>query len=402
MLDLKEQFPILNQQVWGHPLVYLDNAATTQKPLSVIECIEDYYKRYNSNVHRGVHYLSQLATDKVEEAREKIAQFINAQDANEIVFTKGTTDGVNLIADSFCHSFLKAGDEILLSEMDHHSNIVPWFIVAERMGLKVNFIKLNSNGTLDIEHIEQYFTDRTKLISITWVSNTLGTVNDISTVIKKAHAHGIKVVIDGAQAVQHLKVDVQSIDIDFLVASGHKMYAPTGIGFLYGKKELLDQMSPYQGGGSMIKTVTTKGFTPHDVPYRFEAGTPHMEGMIGLGAAIDFINNIGIENIHAHEDEIIKYAKTCIHNLEGVHILGENDHQSGALSLVFEGYHPSDVGELIDKRGIAVRVGQHCCQPIMDYFEVSGTLRMSFAAYTQKSDIDRACVAIEKAMKMLR
>lgn len=401
MQDIRKQFPILQETVWGHPLVYLDNAATTHKPQSVIDAVVNYYLKYNSNVHRGIHFLSQQATDMVENARMKIANFIHAKSTNEIIFTKGTTDSLNLIAQSFCRKYLKEGDEILLTEMEHHSNIVPWFIIAEQLHLKVRFLPITISGELDFNSLENFITVKTKVISMTWVSNTLGTVNDISKIIEIAHSKGIKVIIDAAQAVQHFPVDVQKLDIDFLVASGHKMYAPTGIGFLYGKEELLKELDPYQGGGSMIKTVTKDGFTPQDLPFRFEAGTPHMEGMIGMGAAIDFLESIGMENIERHESEIIQYTKECIHSLQGIKIIGENNHQSGALSLVFENCHSSDVGEIIDKRGIAARVGQHCCQPIMDYFQISGTLRISFALYTDKNDIDRAVDAIEKAVKLL-
>lgn len=401
MLDIKDQFPILSQKVWGHPLVYLDNAATTQKPITVINTITDYYKMYNSNVHRGVHYLSQVATDKVEEARDKIKSFIQAEHVEEIIFTKGTTDSINLIADSYGYAHLKEGDEILLSMMEHHSNIVPWFKLAERLKLNIKFIPFTSENKLDIENIDNYITEKTKLISITWVSNTLGTINDVKTIINKAHTKNIVVVIDAAQAVQHLPINVKELDIDFLVASGHKMYGPTGIGFLYGKISLLESMSAYQGGGSMIKSVTTTGYTQHDIPFRFEAGTPHVEGIIGLGSAVDFITDLGIDTIYNHENDIMSYAKALISETSGISIVGENSHQSGALSLIFDHCHPSDVGELIDKKGVAVRVGQHCCQPIMDHFDIKGTLRISFAAYTTKNDIDMAVLAIKKAINIL-
>lgn len=400
--QVREQFPILQQKVYGKPLVYLDNGATTQKPLQVIDAISDYYKTTNSNVHRGVHYLSQQATDQMEDARQKIAHFIGAANNESIIFTKGTTDGINLVANAYAESFMQQGDEIIITEMEHHSNIVPWQLVAQRHQLTLKYIPLTDEGTLDLSQLPKLLSTRTKIIALTWVSNTLGTVNDVEAVIDVAHKHNVHVLIDAAQAVQHMPVDVQKLNADFLVASGHKMYAETGIGFLYGKPELLAQMQPYQGGGSMIGTVTMDTVTFADLPFRFEAGTPHISGAISMGAAVQFINQLGIQNIAEYEKDLMLYAETQLAQVAGVVLVGKPAQRAGALSMVFEGMHPFDVGELLDKQGVAVRTGHHCCQPIMDRYQYQGTLRASIAVYNTKEEIDIFVTALEKAIRMLQ
>lgn len=399
---VREKFPILQQKIYGKPLIYLDNGATTHKPIEVIDAISEYYQNTNSNVHRGVHFLSQRATDQMEEARHDLTKFVGAASSESIIFTKGTTDGINLVANAYAESFMQEGDEIIITEMEHHSNIVPWQLVAQRHRLVLKFIPLTDRGTLDLEQLPALITQRTKIIAMTWVSNTLGTVNDVEKVIQIARKIGVNVLVDAAQAVQHMPVDVQALDVDFLVASGHKMYAETGIGFLYGRPELLSKMQPYQGGGSMIGTVTMNAVTYADLPFRFEAGTPHVSGAISMGAAVRFINQIGIERIAAYEQELMDYAESRLSEIEGVHLVGSPPKRAGALSLVFEGAHPFDVGELLDKQGVAVRTGHHCCQPIMDRYQYKGTLRVSFAVYNTKEEIDVLTASLEKALKMLR
>lgn len=396
-----KEFPILSRKVYGKDLVYLDNGATTQKPQVVIDSINEYYKQTNSNVHRGVHYLSQEATQQMEDARAKVAQFINASDSSEVIFTKGTTDAINLVAFSYGETYIKEGDEVIITEMEHHSNIVPWQMMCNRKQAKLKYIPLLSDGTLEVNKLEELISNRTKILAITWVSNTLGTINPIEEIIKVCHQHDIHVLVDAAQGVQHLATDVQAMDVDFLVASGHKMYAATGIGFLYGRKELLNAMVPYQGGGSMIKTVTMDASTYTDIPFRFEAGTPDVSGAISLGAAIDFILSIGIESIQHHENDLYDYALSQLVAMDRVRILGSSSYRTGAISLVFDQAHPSDVGEILDKQGIAVRTGHHCCQPIMDFYHTPGTLRASFAVYNRKSDVDSLVAGISKALTLL-
>lgn len=399
--NIRAQFPILNQKVYGKDLVYFDNAATTQKPNRVVDAISQYYHTTNSNVHRGVHYLSQRATEQMEDARKLIANFIGAQRPESIVFTKGTTDAINLVANSYAETFLQEGDEIIITEMEHHSNIVPWHLVAKRKKLKLRYIPLTDHGTLDIDALDALINIHTKLISLTWVSNTLGTVNPIHDIVQVAQAKGVHVLVDAAQAVQHMPVNVQELGVDFLVASGHKMYAGTGIGFLYGKYELLSAMEPYQGGGSMIRTVTMNEVTYTDVPFRFEAGTPHIAGAISLGEAVKFIQDIGIQQIAEHEHKLLEYAISKLEAMDRVIVVGKPAQRAGAISLVFENAHPFDVGELLDKQGIAVRTGHHCCQPIMDRYGFKGTLRVSFAVYNTLEEIDRLAVALQKALSML-
>lgn len=398
---IKNDFPILKQTIYNKPLVYLDNGATTQKPQCVIDALDNYYKTINSNVHRGVHYLSQQATDAHEEARRTVQSFINAADDKEIIFTRGTTDSINIVAYSFAKQFIREGDEIIISAMEHHSNIVPWQIACEDRGGILKVIPLLPDGTLDIEALPLLISEKTKIIAVTWVSNALGTINPIEKIITIAHAHGIPVMLDAAQAIQHMKVDVQALDIDFLVFSGHKIYGPTGIGVLYGKKHWLQQMPPYQGGGSMIKTVNFKHTTYADLPFKFEAGTPHIAGTIGLSAALKYVNEIGIDNISSYEHQLMDYLLAELTNINEVRIIGSDTAKAGAISFNVGSLHPFDLGELMDKMGIAVRTGHHCCQPIMDYFAIPGTLRVSIAMYNTKSDIDAMIVALKKAIGLL-
>jgi cysteine desulfurase/selenocysteine lyase len=399
---IRADFPILKEKIYGKPLIYLDNGATTQKPQCVIDTIIKYYSTYNSNVHRGVHFLSQKATDAEEQARNTVQSYINAAKREEIIFTCGTTESINMLAYSFGTAHINQGDEIIITRMEHHSNIVPWQEVAVHRKAKLNVVDFNDEGILDIEQLQSFINNRTKIIAVTWVSNTLGTINPIKDIITLAHQHNIKVMIDAAQAIQHLPIDVQALDVDFLVFSGHKIYGPTGIGVLYGKLDLLNQLPPYQTGGSMIKAVTVEKTTYADAPFRFEAGTPHIEGIIGLGAALEYISEIGIENIAFHEHELLTYAVDKLQQIEGVKVLGGNHPKAGAISVIVNNIHPFDIGEIIDKMGIAVRTGHHCCQPIMDFYNVPGTLRISVGLYNTKEEIDTATNAIKKAITMLQ
>ncbi|MXO33708.1 SufS family cysteine desulfurase [Apibacter sp. B3889] len=402
--DIKNIFPILNQLVNGKPLVYLDNAATTQKPISVIEAEEKYYKTINSNVHRGIHTLSQLATVEMEESRKSVQQFLNAKKDYEIIFTKGTTDSINLVATGI-EPLLNEGDEIIISNLEHHSNIVPWQLLAERKNLKIKVIPVDDNGDLMMDEYDRLLSEKTKIVAVNHISNALGVVNPIEEIISKAHKMGSYVLIDGAQAVSHRKVDVQNLDADFYVFSSHKLYGPTGVGILYGKENILESMKPYQGGGEMIKEVTFEKTTYADLPFKFEAGTPNISGNIVLKNAIDFVQTIGFKNISKHEDEIMKYAKNKLSQLDNIIIYAQNaKHTSGALSfnLDIENIHSSDVGFILDKQGIAVRTGHHCAQPIMQRLGIKGTIRASFAIYTTKEDIDQLIDGMCLAQKMLR
>lgn len=402
--DIKNIFPILNQLVNGKPLVYLDNAATTQKPISVIEAEEKYYKTINSNVHRGIHTLSQLATVEMEESRKSVQQFLNAKKDYEIIFTKGTTDSINLVATGI-EPLLNEGDEIIISNLEHHSNIVPWQLLAERKNLKIKVIPVDDNGDLMMDEYDRLLSEKTKIVAVNHISNALGVVNPIEEIISKAHKMGSYVLIDGAQAVSHRKVDVQNLDADFYVFSSHKLYGPTGVGILYGKENILESMKPYQGGGEMIKEVTFEKTTYADLPFKFEAGTPNISGNIVLKTAIDFVQTIGFKNIRKHEDEIMKYAKNKLSQLDNIIIYAQNaKHTSGALSfnLDIENIHSSDVGFILDKQGIAVRTGHHCAQPIMQRLGIKGTVRASFAIYTTKEDIDQLIEGMYLAQKMLR
>ena len=397
----REDFKILEQEVNNRPLVYLDNAATTQKPESVINAISEYYRTINSNIHRGVHHLSQLATTRFEEAREAIRRYINAKNSYEIIFTRGATESINLIANSFCRAFLKAGDEVIVSEMEHHANIVPWQMACEIAGANLKVLPFDDSGVLMIEKLEELITPKTKIISITHISNSLGTINPIEKVIRIAHSHNIPVMIDGAQAVSHEKVDVQQLDCDFYCFSGHKMYAPMGIGVLYGKEKWLNTMPPYQGGGEMIQQVTFEKTTYNELPFKFEAGTPAVSDVIGLHTAIQYIEKLGIDKILQHEQKLLQYATEQLSVIEGFRIYGTAPQKAAIISFNLEGIHPYDVGVIIDHLGVAVRTGHHCTQPVMQHFQIPGTVRASFALYNTQEEVDRLVEAVKKAKMML-
>ena len=394
-------FPILNTNVYNHKLVYLDNAATTQKPRQVIDTLTNYYLTLNSNIHRGAHYLASQATERYEEVRRKVQSFINARRHTEIVFTRGTTESINLVASSFGRQFLKARDEIIVSGMEHHSNIVPWQLACEQVGARLKVIPFSDEGVLDLNAYQSLFTARTRLVACTHVSNTLGTVNPVKQIVDIAHQHGIPVLIDGAQAVAHMPVDVQQIGCDFYCFSGHKMYAPMGVGVMYGRQEILSQLPPYQGGGEMIKDVTFERTTYNELPFRFEAGTPSVGDVLGLGSAIDFMLSQGINNIAAHESDILRYATQQLSAIPGLRIFGTAPQKAGVVSFLLGNAHPYDVGTLLDKLGIAVRTGHHCTQPIMDRYGIPGTVRASFACYTSRQDIDALVSALNRIAPML-
>jgi cysteine desulfurase/selenocysteine lyase len=405
MLDINKiraDFPILSQQINGKPLVYFDNGATSQKPQVVIDAIVDYYSRYNANIHRGVHTLSQLATDAYEQARLKIQQHFNAKHNYEIIFTSGTTESINLVANGFA-ALLKKDDEIIVSALEHHSNIVPWQMLCEHIGAKLLVIPMNYNGELLMDDYEKLLSDKTKLVVCNHISNGLGTINPIQFIIEKAHKAGAAVLIDGAQACPHLKPDVQALNVDFYVTSAHKMCGPTGVGMLYGKEEWLRKLPPYKGGGEMIATVTFEKTTYADLPHKFEAGTPNICGGIAFGTAIDYMNEVGFDNIASYERELLEYATKKLLEFEGVEIYGTKDlnKKASVISFNFKGIHPYDVGTIIDKLGIAVRTGHHCAQPIMDFYKIPGTIRASFAFYNTKEEIDLMIEALKKAQMML-
>ncbi|WP_338732514.1 aminotransferase class V-fold PLP-dependent enzyme [Mangrovimonas cancribranchiae] len=397
---LRKDFPILNRKVNGKPLVYFDNAATSQTPQQVIDCIVDYYSNYNANIHRGVHSLSQEATDKYEEARLKIQKHFNANKPYEIIFTSGTTHGINLVANGFS-SLLNKGDEIIVSALEHHSNIVPWQMLCERTGAILKVIPMNDNGELVISEYDKLLNNNTRLVFVNHISNALGTINPIEDIIKKAHQFGAAVLVDGAQACPHIKPDVQALDVDFYVASAHKMCGPTGVGILYGKEEWLNKLPPYQGGGEMIAEVTFEKTTYADLPHKFEAGTPNICGGIAFGAAIDYMNQIGFKAIANYEHELLEYATKKLLEIEGLKIYGTSKYKTSVISFNIEGIHPYDIGTLLDKMGIAVRTGHHCAQPIMDYYKIPGTVRASFAFYNTKAEIDALVEGVKKAKMML-
>ena len=404
---IREDFPILSREVYGKPLVYLDNAATTQKPLCVLDAMRDEYLNVNANVHRGVHYLSQQATDLHEAAREKVRQFINAKKIEEIVFTRGTTEAINLVASSFCESQMKAGDEVLVTEMEHHSNIVSWQLQAQRLGIVVKHLPITDDGRLvGCNDITAYITPRTKLISIAHVSNVLGTINPVEDIIKIAHEHGIPVLVDGAQSAPHMKIDVQAMDCDFFAFSGHKMYGPTGIGVLYGKEEWLEKLPPYQGGGEMIDKVTWEKTTFERLPFKFEAGTPDYVATHGLAKAIDYMTSVGLDFIEAHEKELTRYCMEQLQTIDGMHIYGpvvsgsSVDNKDAVVSFNVGDIHHLDMGTLLDRLGIAVRTGHHCAQPLMDHLGISGTVRASFALYNTKEEIDALVAGIRRVSQM--
>jgi cysteine desulfurase/selenocysteine lyase len=397
---IRNDFPILHQMVNKRPLVYFDNAATTQKPIQVTNALADYYNRYNSNIHRGVHHLSQIATEAFENGRENIKTFINAKNSYEIIFTRGTTEAINLVASSFCRKFVGKDDEIIVSEMEHHSNIVPWQMACEDRGAHIKVLPFDDDGVLQLEKLEALITPKTRLIAVAHVSNALGTINPIKKIIDLAHSKGVKVLIDGAQAVSHLAVDVQALDCDFYCFSGHKLYAPMGIGVLYGKEELLNAMPPYQGGGEMIKEVTFAKTTYNELPYKFEAGTPSVGDVIGLDVAIKYIQKIGLNNIAKYEDELLHYCTQELLKIEGITIIGTAPEKTSVASFVMKNIHPYDAGTIIDKLGIAVRTGHHCAQPVMDHYKIPGTIRASFAFYNTKEEVDRLILAVKKVKEM--
>jgi len=404
MLDINKiraDFPILSETVYGKPLVYFDNAATTQKPRQVVEKIEEGYYKRNANIHRGVHFLSQEATEAHEQAREEVRAFINANSTSEILFTRGATEAINLVASSF-GDLLQAGDEIILTQMEHHSNIVPWQMLRTRKGVILKVIPFNEKGELKLEELDNLITAKTKLIACTQVSNALGTINPIKEIIQKAHAQNILVLVDGAQSVPHIKIDVRDLDADFFVFSAHKIYGPTGIGVLYGKEALLDKMPPYQGGGEMIDKVTFDLTTYAALPFKFEAGTPDFIGSTALAEALRYVNNIGIENIAAHEHELLVYATEQLKQFENIRFIGEAKNKSGVISFLIADIHPYDLGSILDKMGIAVRTGNHCAQPVMAAFGIEGTVRASFALYNTKEEIDIFVAGVARAKKMFK
>ncbi len=399
--QIRSEFPILQTKVYGKPLVYLDNGATTQKPEEVLKAMDDYYRTYNSNVHRGVHFLSQKATDRYEEVRRKLQAYINAKHEHEVIFTRSTTDGINLVAHSYGKKFIKEGDSVIISAMEHHSNIVPWQMMCEERGAELKVIPMNEKGELLMDEFDKLLDERVKIVSLTYVSNSLGTINPVKEIISKAHRLGIPVLLDTAQAIQHLGVDVQALDVDFIVFSGHKLYAPTGIGVLYGKEKWLNAMPPYQGGGDMIKTVTFKKTTYNDLPFKFEAGTPDITEAIGLGAAIDYINRVGLKKMQRREEHLFAYAHEALRNIEELRFIGEAQNKTAAISFLIGNLHPFDVGEILDKQGIAVRTGHHCTQPVMDFFNIPGTVRASLAFYNTEEEIDKLVEGIKKAITLL-
>lgn len=397
---LRSDFPILDRTVYGKPLVYLDNGATTQKPRLVIDAIVDEYYSVNANVHRGVHFLSQQATELHEASRERVRQFINARSTKEVIFTRGTTESINLIASAFGDECMQEGDEVILSVMEHHSNIVPWQLLAARKGIAIKVIPMNDKGELLLDEYEKLFSDHTKLVSVTHVSNVLGTVNPVKEMIATAHVHGVPVLIDGAQSIPHIKVDVQDLDADFFVFSGHKIYGPTGVGVLYGKEEWLDRLPPYQGGGEMIQHVSFEKTTFNELPFKFEAGTPDYIGTTGLAKALDYVSGIGMENIAAHEHELTVYATERLKEIPGMRIFGEAEHKSSVISFLVGDIHHFDLGTLLDRLGIAVRTGHHCAQPLMQRLGIEGTVRASFGMYNTKSEVDALVEGIDRVRKM--
>ena len=398
---VRKDFPTLHQEVYDKPLIYFDNGATSQKPQQVIDAIDHYYSMENSNIHRGVHHLSQLATEKYEESRRTIQRWINAEHEEEVIFTKGTTDSINLVAFSFGET-LKEGDEILITGMEHHSNIVPWQMLCQRKGCTLKVADITDNGAIDMDDFRTKLTSKTKLVSVTHVSNALGTINPVQTIISEAHNVGAKVLLDGAQSVQHLKVDMQSLDCDFYAFSGHKVFGPTGIGVLYGKKEILEAIPPYQGGGDMIAKVTFEETTYNELPFKFEAGTPHIAGAICLGEAFKYLEQFDMNELAKYEQDLQQYAQSELLNFEGMRIIGDANDKTSVVSFIVDGVHPFDLGTLLDKQGIAVRTGHHCTQPVMDRFGIPGTVRASFAFYNTKEEIDTFIHAVDRSLNMLR
>jgi len=398
--DIRKHFPILSREVYGRPLVYLDNAATTQKPLCVLDAMREEYLNVNANVHRGVHYLSQQATELHEQARETVRRFINARSTNEIVFTRGTTESINLVASSFCEECMTEGDEVIVTCMEHHSNIVPWQLQAARKGIAIRVVPIDDNGDLDLEEFSRLFTDRTKIVSVTHVSNVLGTINPIRKIVEMAHEHGVPVLVDGAQSTPHFSVDVQALDCDFFAFSGHKIYGPTGVGVLYGKEAWLDKLPPYQGGGEMIASVSFDKTVFEQLPFKFEAGTPDYIATHGLAVALDFISNLGMDAIEKHEHELTEYCMQKMKTIEDMRLFGTSEHKDAVVSFLVGNIHHLDMGTLLDRLGIAVRTGHHCAQPLMDRFSISGTVRASFALYNTTEEIDALVDGISRVSKM--
>lgn len=399
--EIRKDFPILQQQVYKRPLVYFDNAATTQRPVQVTQTIVDYNNTYNSNIHRGVHYLSQRATQLFEETRMAVRDFINAQNSCEIIFTRGTTESINLVASSFGKAFVNQGDEIIVSEMEHHSNIVPWQLMCEERGAVLKVIPFSEEGLLDLDAFRRLLSPRTRLVAVAHASNALGSINDLKTIIEQAHQQGAAVLVDGAQAISHLKVDVQALDCDFYCFSGHKMYAPMGIGVMFGKQKWLEQMPPYQGGGEMIKTVTFAKTTYNELPFKFEAGTPNVGDALALRTAIDYMQRIGLEAIAEHEQALLRLATRELTQLGWVRIIGQAANKTALISFLIDGVHPYDAGVIIDQLGVAVRTGHHCAQPVMDHYNIPGTIRASFAIYNTEEEVYRLIEAVKQAQKML-
>jgi len=402
-MDIKKiraDFPILSREVYGKPLIYFDNGATTQKPRCVVDAIVDEYYSVNANVHRGVHFLSQQATELHEGSRETVRRFINARTSAEVIFTRGTTEAINLLAFSFGEEFMKEGDEVIISTMEHHSNIVPWQLLAARKGISIKVIPMNDRGELLLDEYEKLFSDRTRIVSIAHISNVLGTINPVKEMIATAHAHGVPVLVDGAQSIPHMQVDVQDLDVDFFAFSGHKVYGSTGVGVLYGKEEWLDKLPPYQGGGEMIQSVSFEKTTFNELPFKFEAGTPDYIGTTGLAKALDYVSAIGLEQIAAHEHELTTYAMQRLGEIEGMRFLGEAAHKSSVVSFLVGNIHPFDMGTLLDRLGIAVRTGHHCAEPLMRRLGIEGTVRASFAMYNTKEEIDALVAGVDRVRKM--
>jgi cysteine desulfurase/selenocysteine lyase len=400
VLKIREDFPILEKKIYGKPLVYLDNAATTQKPKCVVEKIENGYYNVNANIHRGVHFLSQAATEAHEEARRKVADFIGAKSSSEIVFTRGTTEAINLVAATFSEEFLKEGDEVILSVMEHHSNIVPWQMAASRKGFSIKVIPMSDNGVLDMEAYKKLFSNKTKFVSVAHVSNVLGTINPVKEIIEFAHSNGVPVLIDGAQSIPHMKVNVSELDADFYVFSGHKIYAPTGIGVLYGKESWLDKIPPYQGGGEMIQSVSFEKTTFNELPFKFEAGTPDYIGSTALAEALKYVENIGMDNIYTYESELLNYGTERLMEIDGMKIFGTAPHKEAVISFLVNGIHHYDMGMLLDRFGVAVRTGHHCAQPLMQRLGIEGTVRASMSFYNTKEEIDTLVEAVKKVKSM--
>jgi cysteine desulfurase/selenocysteine lyase len=399
---IRADFPILHQSVNGKPLVYLDNAATTQKPQTVLDALANYYEKNNANIHRGIHVLAEKATTAFEDTRKTVAKFMNSESPEQIIFTYGTTDGINLVAQTYGRKFLKEGDEILISTMEHHSNIVPWQMICEEKGCILKIIPINDKGDIELDKFDEMLTDKVKFVSIVHVSNSLGTINPIKEIIEKSHTVGAKVLIDGAQATSHLTIDVQALDVDFYVFSAHKLYGPTGMGVLYGKRDLLNAMPPYRGGGEMIAEVTFEKTTYNEIPYKFEAGTPNIADVIAVKNAIDYVNELGKENIAAYENELLAYATEKLEEIEGLRIVGKAKEKVSVISFVIEGIHPQDIGIMLDQQGIAIRTGHHCTQPLMQHYNLEGgTARASFSVYNSFEEIDRLVEGVKKVKKLL-